>query len=154
MDSGGAVMNGIRSMVAALLVGTGTLAAPPSSPGATVSDPSTAASPARLQQGIASVYADRLDGRATASGEPYDEDSLTAAHRTLPFGTRVRVTHLNSQRSVTVRINDRGPVPRNRIIDLSPAAARAIGLRARKGVARVRLEVLHGRDAAAGRSTR
>ena len=95
------------------------------------------------QVGIASVYARSLDGQETASGEPYETDALTAAHRTLPLGTEVRVTNLANHRSVVVRINDRGPAIKGRIIDLSTRAAHAIGLRAdRKGLARVRVTVL------------
>jgi rare lipoprotein A len=80
---------------------------------------------ASAQSGLASVYA-YSSGR-TASGERASPGALTAAHRTLPFGTRVRVTNRNNGRSVVVRINDRGPFIRNRIIDLTPAAARALG---------------------------
>lgn len=97
----------------------------------------------RVQVGVASVYARMLHGRRTASGERHDSSDLTAAHRTLPLGSAVRVTNLANDRSVVVRINDRGPNVRNRIVDLSPAAAAEIGLRARgRGLARVRLEVL------------
>lgn len=77
----------------------------------------------------------------TASGEPFRPDRLTAAHRTLPFGTRVRVTHTRNKRSVVVRINDRGPFKRGRVIDVSRGAARALGMLA-EGVAPVRVEVL------------
>jgi rare lipoprotein A len=81
-----------------------------------------------LEQGVASVYADSLAGRLTASGEPYQPTALTAAHRSLPLGTRVQVVSLSSGRSVWVRINDRGPFVQGRIIDLSRAAAAQIGL--------------------------
>jgi len=91
--------------------------------------------------GIASYYAHQHDGRRTASGERYDTRSMTAAHRTLPFGTRVRVTNLNNGRHAVVRINDRGPFRKGRIIDLSYAAARKLGLIG-PGVARVRIDVL------------
>jgi rare lipoprotein A len=91
--------------------------------------------------GMASYYADRLHGRPTASGELYDTAAFTAAHRTLPFGTVVKVTHLSTGASVEVRINDRGPHTQKRIIDLSKAAARALGMY-KKGIARVRLEVV------------
>ncbi len=104
-----------------------------------------AGAPARrggwVQEGLASWYGPRFQGKRTASGERFDMHKLTAAHRTLPFGTRVRVTHLRTGRSVVVRINDRGPWKRGRIIDLSYAAARAIGL-LRDGVAPVRIEVV------------
>ena len=73
--------------------------------------------------GEASYYADKFHGRRTASGQRYDRSKLTAAHRTLPFGTMVRVTNLKNKLSVTVRINDRGPQKRSRIIDISDGAA-------------------------------
>ena len=82
-------------------------------------------SPAMAQSGIASIYA--YSGEKTASGERARPSGLTAAHRTLPFGTKVKVTNKRNGRSVTVRINDRGPFVRGRIIDLTPAAARALG---------------------------
>ncbi len=82
-------------------------------------------------------------GRTTASGESFDPDRLTAAHRTLPFGTRVRVTNLENGRSVVVTITDRGPFRRGRVIDVSGRAARRLGFAA-QGVARVRLDVLPG----------
>ncbi len=91
--------------------------------------------------GIAAYYNDNLNGRPTASGEIYDRNKLTAAHRTLPFGTRVRVTNQQNGASVIVRINDRGPTNRQRIIDLSYAAAEAIGM-LKAGVIPVKLEVL------------
>lgn len=93
------------------------------------------------QIGVASFYARKFEGRRTASGERYDPDALTAAHQSLPFGTRVRVTHLESRRSVVVTINDRGPFRRGRIIDLSRRAARELGLLA-DGLGRVRVEIL------------
>lgn len=91
--------------------------------------------------GTASWYGPRHDGRRTASGETFDMDDLTAAHPTYPFGTRVKVTLLATGRSVVVRINDRFPSYRRRVIDLSRAAAREIGMM-RRGTGRVRLEVL------------
>ena len=96
------------------------------------------------QVGLASYYARKFEGRRTASGEAYCGDELTAAHRTLPFGTRVRVTHVASGRSVECRVNDRGPHRKGRIIDLSHRAAVALGI-VQQGVARVRLEVLASR---------
>ncbi len=89
------------------------------------------------ETGIASYYS----GRQTASGERMSSRALTAAHKTLPFGTRVRVTNLNNRRSITVRINDRGPFARGRIIDLTKRGANALGFR-RQGLAKVRVEVL------------
>jgi rare lipoprotein A len=94
-----------------------------------------------LETGEASHYADKFHGRRTASGERYSHRELTAAHRTLPFGTLVRVTNLDNGRSTVVRVNDRGPWKRGRIIDLSRAAARKLDM-LRAGVARVRIEVL------------
>ncbi len=92
-------------------------------------------------QGIASYYADEFHGRTTASGEKYDMHALTAAHRTLPFGSRVRVTNRENGKSVVVRINDRGPFKGDRIIDLSLAAAKAIGMIPR-GTASVTIDVV------------
>jgi len=93
-----------------------------------------------VQEGKAAYYADSLQGNKTASGEPYDKNALTAAHRTLPFGTRVRVTYLENGKSVEVVINDRGPHSKNRIIDLSGAAAEQLGLK-KAGVGDVKLEI-------------
>lgn len=93
------------------------------------------------QRGLASYYHDALHGLTTASGEPYDKTALTAAHKRLPLGTRVRVTDLSTGRSVVVRINDRGPFIDGRIIDLSRRAAAALGM-IRRGVVEVRVEVL------------
>ncbi len=89
--------------------------------------------------GLASWYGREFRGRRTACGERFDETRYTAAHRRLPFGTRVRVTNLLNNRSVVVVVNDRGPWVKRRLLDLSWAAARAIGL---TGVARIKLEVL------------
>ena len=94
---------------------------------------------AGTEEGVASYYADSLDGNPTASGEPYDKAAMTAAHRTLPFGTEVRVINLTNQREVTVRINDRGPHAESRIIDVSGAAAKQLGL-VDSGTAKVRLQ--------------
>jgi rare lipoprotein A len=91
--------------------------------------------------GLASYYADKFEGRRTASGAVYHRDALTAAHRTLPFGTRVRVTRLETGRSVEVEINDRGPQRKDRIIDVSRRAAEKLDL-VGDGVARVRIEIL------------
>jgi rare lipoprotein A len=92
-----------------------------------------------IKRGIASWYGPGFHGRRTANGERYNQHGLTAAHKTLPFGTRVRVTNLHNGQSVVVRINDRGPFIRGRVIDLSAGAARTIGV---SGVAPVQLEVL------------
>ena len=88
--------------------------------------------------GAASYYADRFHGRQTASGERYDRNAYTAAHRRLPFGTKVQVTRLDTGSSVEVRINDRGPFVKGRVIDLSYAAAKRLGM-LRKGVVKVRV---------------
>src|SRR5262249_59762780 len=95
--------------------------------------------------GIASVY-DQSSGAATARGEPLREDAMTAAHRTLPFGTMVRVTNRRNGQVAVVRINDRGPFVRGRVIDLSPAAGHALGL---SGLIEVSLEVVNA-DGGAG----
>lgn len=81
-----------------------------------------------IQNGRASWYGPGFQGRKTASGEPFNTNDLTAAHRTLPFGTRVRVINQSTGQSVIVRINDRGPYAHGRVIDLSRASAQAIGL--------------------------
>ncbi len=94
-----------------------------------------------VQVGFASYYDSRFHGARTASGERYDERALTAAHRTLPFGTRVEVTNLGNGRSVVVTITDRGPFARGRIIDVSRRAARRLDF-LRDGTARVRLTVV------------
>ena len=91
--------------------------------------------------GRASFYHSSLTGERTASGERYNPEAFTAAHRELPFGTRVRVTNLRNDKSVVVRINDRGPYHDNRILDLSRRAAQELGMLDR-GVAKVRIEVL------------
>lgn len=92
-------------------------------------------------RGIASWYGPGFNGRLSASGEVFNQNALTAAHRNLPFGTMVRVTNLNNGRSVIVRINDRGPYVGNRILDLSAGAAQQIGMIS-TGVAPIRLEIL------------
>ena len=94
-----------------------------------------------MGSGVASYYSDELAGNRTASGEPFDPDELTAAHRTLPFGSKVRVTNPANGKSVVVRVNDRGNFARGRIIDLSRAAFSTIG-NTRSGLIKVRLEVL------------
>jgi rare lipoprotein A len=106
----------------------------------------TAAAPAPApirsgETGLASWYGHPYHGRPAANGEIYDMEGFTAAHRTLPFGTRVRVVNLTNDKTVDVRITDRGPFVENRIIDLSHAAAGAIGL-VGPGVARVRIDIL------------
>lgn len=100
------------------------------------------ATPGDANEGLAAYYADSLHGKKTASGEKYDKNALTAAHRTLPFGSVVRVTNLANRRSVEVRINDRGPYAgRHRIIDLSRKAAERLDM-IRAGVVEVRVEIV------------
>ena len=96
---------------------------------------------AATQEGLASFYGKEFEGRKTSSGEIFHKDNLTAAHRSYPFGTIVRVTNLKTGDQVEVRVNDRGPVKPERIIDLSYGAAKVIGLD-KMGLVRVRLEVL------------
>lgn len=91
--------------------------------------------------GMASYYGNELAGNRTASGERFDPGQLTAAHRSLPFGSMVRVTNTSNGDSVIVRINDRGPFAHGRVIDVSQAAAREIGMH-RSGTARVKLALL------------
>ncbi|PWW35914.1 septal ring lytic transglycosylase RlpA family protein [Chromohalobacter israelensis] len=96
---------------------------------------------ATSERGQASYYHDRYQGQRTASGEPYNAQALTAAHRRLPFDTRVRVTNLDNGRQVTVRINDRGPFTEGRVIDLSRRAAERLGM-IKAGTAPVRVTPL------------
>mgnify|MGYP002346445573 CR=1 FL=1 len=99
------------------------------------------AAPAASEEGIASFYSGRLHGGPTASGERFNRNAMTAAHRRMPLGRRVRVTNLANGAAVTLRINDRGPFVRGRIIDVSRGAAGHLGFVAR-GLARVRVERL------------
>lgn len=92
-------------------------------------------------EGVSSYYAHDFHGKQTSNGEIFDMNALTAAHRTFPFGTKVRVTNLENNKTVIVRVNDRGPFKEGRILDLSMGAAKEIDL-IRTGTARVRLEVL------------
>ena len=116
--------------------------------GAAVPRFTTRAAPARENsslvhqlEGTASYYAEEFDGRKTSNGETYNMHELTAAHRTLPFNTKIRVVNLENGKSVVVRVNDRGPFKDNRVIDLSLQAAKEIGLLA-NGTAPVRIDVL------------
>ncbi|WP_439863204.1 septal ring lytic transglycosylase RlpA family protein [Pseudomonas antarctica] len=93
------------------------------------------------ETGTASYYGARHHGNKTASGEPFNSNALTAAHRRLPFGTQVKVTNLNNNKSVVVRINDRGPHARGRLIDLSRKAAQQLGMLG-NGTARVRVQAI------------
>ena len=104
----------------------------------------TGNTPGTVQKGLASYYHDSLHGNLTANGETYDRSALTAAHKTLPFGTKVRVTNLANGKSVVLRINDRGPFVRSRIIDVSRRAAEELAF-IREGVVDVRVEVIASR---------
>jgi rare lipoprotein A len=97
--------------------------------------------PGHTQAGVASYYHDRFHGRKTASGARYNKNSLSAAHKSLPLGSKVKVTDSRTGKSVVVKINDRGPFVKGRVIDLSRAAAQQIGL-TKKGLAKVKVEVL------------
>lgn len=94
------------------------------------------------ETGIASYYTVSTNGTRTASGIPFKDTALTAAHKTLKLGTLVNVTCLNTNKSVVVKITDRGPYVRGRVIDLSLAAAKAIGLTYKKGITKVQLEIV------------
>lgn len=112
------------------------------------SQPSPAALPSPetpnfYQTGKASYYANKFHGRKTASGERYNKTAFTAAHRTLPFGTMARITNFATKKSVVVRINDRGPFTKRRVIDLSAAAAEALAMK-RAGVAMVGIAIVSG----------
>ena len=112
--------------------------------GAEASDEAAVEAPdvTEIDGGMASYYGDELAGNRTASGERFDPDQLTGAHRSRPFGSMVRVTNVSNGDSVVVRINDRGPFSRGRVIDISHAAAREIGMH-RSGTARVKLALLN-----------
>jgi rare lipoprotein A len=97
--------------------------------------------PSGSQVGIASYYADKYEGKRTASGETYRKNGMTAAHRNYPFGTRVRITNLENDRTVVVRVNDRGPFIPGRVIDVSLAAARELDM-TQNGLARVQIDSL------------
>ena len=118
--------------------------------GVVVSEPATKLPARKLagwhQIGLASWYGPRFQGKETANGETFNMHDLTCAHRFLPLGTWVKVTDLHTHRWIVVRVNDRGPVPDTRIVDLSSAAARMLGMHA-IGVTRIRLDVIDPRKA-------
>lgn len=126
---------------------------PPSVPGGTAPSPPSGAPPSvegqptipgeYVEEGVASWYGVPFDGHRTSDGEIYHMHQLTAAHRTLPFGSIVRVTNLDNGKQTEVRINDRGPFVADRVIDLSLSAAQAIGM-VGPGTAKVRLEIVEG----------
>lgn len=103
--------------------------------------PPASATTSDRMQGLGAVYSDKLNGHKTASGQVFSQQKLTAAHPTLPFGTKVKVTNTKNNKSVEVTINDRGPTQPDRVIDLSSAAGSAIGL-GKKSMAPVVLEVV------------
>jgi rare lipoprotein A len=114
---------------------TAAVAAPAAAPAPTPMNASA------TETGLAAVYSDRLNGKRTASGQIYDRNKATAAHKTLAFGTQVKITNVKNQKTVTVRINDRGPTQAGRILDISPRAAKALGIRP-QGMAEVTAEVV------------
>jgi rare lipoprotein A len=111
------------------------------SPPETEQAPPATSQPTMMETGVASWYGPKFHGKLTASGEVFNQEKFTAAHQTLPWGSRVKVTNLANGKSVDVRINDRGPFGKSRIIDLSRAAARALGIVGR-GLTTVRVEWL------------
>lgn len=118
--------------------------ASPASPPAAPGNPALSYGPGQSkdeQVGVATYYGPDFHGRRTASGERFNMYAMTAAHRTLPFNTKVKITNLDNDKVAYVRINDRGPFQKNRIIDLSRAAAKELGFE-QKGTARVRIEIL------------
>jgi rare lipoprotein A len=135
-------MSARLSFLAAAVLALGCSATPPpATPSKAGGAPGKAAEVGAVSSGVASYYADSLSGRPTASGEPYDPKALTAAHRTLPFGTLVEVSR-DDGRSVVVRVNDRGPFgKKKRLIDLSRRAAEELGM-VKAGVVNVTVRVV------------
>jgi rare lipoprotein A len=117
------------------------LAPPKTEPDPPIAEIPEPLQPTMVETGLASWYGRKFHGRRTASGEVYHQEKFTAAHRTLPWGSKVKVTNLANGKSVEVRINDRGPFVKDRIIDVSRAAARALGI-VRAGIATVEVEWL------------
>lgn len=113
----------------------------PAAPAAAPTAAPVATATASVESGKIAWYGTKFSGRRTASGEVFNPDALTMAHKTLPFGTRVKVTNLANKKSVTLRVNDRGPTQADRIGDVSLAAARQLGM-VRSGVADAELEVV------------
>ena len=99
----------------------------------------------KISTGVVSWYGDKFHGRKTASGERYDKHELTAAHKSLPFGTKVKVTNIRNGKSVVVEINDRGPYAKSRVLDLSQAAFSEIG-QTNTGVMQVEYEIMKSED--------
>jgi rare lipoprotein A len=126
----------------------GATTAPPAAHGATTQATARKAAPGNLearrhwfQFGRASWYGRDFQGQTTANGEAYDMNAMTCAHRSLPLGSLIRVTNLRNHRSIFVRVNDRGPVPVTRVLDLSYAAARTLGFTS-SGIANVRIDLV------------
>src|SRR5258707_9502583 len=141
---------GLAVLLSVASLGAGAASGPNSSEAATVTKPTVKAvsRPSKkviknspYEVGTASWYGEFFQGKATASGEPFDMQALTAAHPTLPLGSFVRVTNLRNGRAVVVRINDRGPVVEGRIIDVSYNTARVLGFEGR-GLQKVRLDLV------------
>lgn len=135
----------LLGLALASLVLSGCAATRPGSPSMPQSPTTAHPDAGKRIAGLASWYGRQHQGRRTASGEAYDMNKLTAAHRTFPFGTRLRVTNIENGRSVVVRVNDRGPHVDGRILDLSHQAATTLGM-IDAGVARVEAVVLTARD--------
>ena len=129
----------VAAMLSAAIAMAGPVPKPPKATEITVTTPGNKP----YQVGTASWYGKQFNGRSTASGEPYDMFQFTAAHKTLPLGTIVKVTNLRNGKWVVCRVNDRGPMPENRIVDLSFGAAQAVGI---AGVSKVKLEALRPGD--------
>src|SRR6266403_5026551 len=142
---------GLAVLLSVATLGAGAASGPNSSEAAKVVRPTAVKAVSRqstkqiknnpYEVGIASWYGEYFQGKATASGEPFDMQALTAAHPTLPLGSFVRVTNLRNGRAIVVRINDRGPVVEGRIIDVSYNTARVLGFHER-GLQRVRLDLV------------
>jgi rare lipoprotein A len=151
----GAMRQSRNCLLLLLLAGLAGCAAPQSAP--PVPSPSIPAPaqeaprPFFSEEGRASWYGHGHQGKTTAAGEHFDQNALTGAHRSLPFNTIVRVTDLESGKTVTVRINDRGPFVKGRIIDLSSSAATALGL-VKDGIGKVRLDAFAADQTQRGRS--
>ena len=138
----------LAASATALLLATASLsqAQPAADPAAGASSPAAAAAPAKASnaessEGKVAYYGRKFAGRKTASGERFNPNAMTMAHKTLPFGTRVRVTNLKNNKSVVVRVNDRGPTSPELVGDLTHAAARKISM-LRSGVVQAKLEVV------------
>ena len=133
-------MSGVRWAVMAV---AGAVAFVPACAGGEKKAPESARSASFVQVGMASWYGPGFAGKPTASGERFDPDAMTCAHPKLPFGTMLEVTNTENGKRVVVRVNDRGPFAKKRIVDVSREAAKRLGF-LEKGVAKVRLEIVDG----------